>query len=244
MSLLTYNLSDKEIGAISFPFVPFEQGSFGMGIFTNQGDTVTIENNMFYSPLVPKEKSGFTMDIAASYSQYPPSMLFKSGSNDTIYRMKSNGIEPSFVVKLDNSDKQIARSLDITDFAGMRNLEDENDIAMTDIMETEKTLYLRFRYQHINHVASINKETGNVKIEKCHQPKDYMTMARANLLQGMSGTRSYKNFPVWGRVENKELIQVIIPYELSLYVNEPITIPTELKNIKEDENPVFAFYRL
>lgn len=81
MSLLTYNLSDKEIGAISFPFVPFEQGSFEMGIFTNQGDTVTIENNMFYSPLVPKEKSGFTMDIAASYSQYPPSMLFKSGSN-------------------------------------------------------------------------------------------------------------------------------------------------------------------
>ncbi len=244
MSLLTYNLSDKEIGAISFPFVPFEQGSFGIGIFTNQGDTVTIENNMFYSPLVPKEKSGFTMDIAASYSQYPPSILFKSGSNDTIYRMKSNGIEPSFVVKLDNSDKQIARSLDITDFAGMRNLEDENDIAMTDIMETEKTLYLRFRYQHINHVASINKETGNVKVEKCHQPKDYMTMARANLLQGMSGTRSYKNFPVWGRVENKELIQVITPYELSLYVNEPITIPTELKNIKEDENPVFVFYRL
>lgn len=244
MSLMTYNLSDKEIGAISFPFTPFNQGSFGMGIFTNQGDTVAIENKMFYSPLVPQEKSGFTMDIAASYSEYPSSMLFKCGSNDTIYRMKGNGIEPSFVIKLDNSEKQIARSLDITDFAGMRDLEDEKDIAITDMMETEKTLYLRFRYQHINHVASIDKRDGNVKVEKCNQPKDYMTMARANLLQGMSGTQSYKNFPVWGRVENKELIQVITPYELSLYANEPITIPTELKNINEDENPVFVFYKL
>ena len=244
MSLLTYNLSDKEIGAISFPFTPFDQGSFGMGIFTNHGDTIIVENKMFYSSLVPKEKSGFTMDIAASYSEYPSSMLFKCGSNDTIYRMKGNGIEPSFVVKLDNSEKQIARSLDITDFAGMRNLEDENDIVVTDMMETEKTLYLRFRYQHTNHVASINKRDGTVKVERCHQPKDFMTMARANLLQGMSGTQSYKNFPVWGRVENKELIQVITPYELSLYANEPITIPTELKNIKEDENPVFVFYKL
>ena len=60
----------------------------------------------------------------------------------------------------------------------------------------------------------------------------------------MSGTKSYENFPVWGRVENKELIQVITPYELSLYANEPITIPTELKNINEDENPVFVFYKL
>ena len=244
MSLFTYNLSEKELGAISFPFTPFDQGSFGMGIFTNEGDTVAMENKMFYSSLVPKEKSGFTMDIAASYSEYPSSMLFKCGSNDTIYRMKGNGIEPSFVVRLDNSDKQIVRSLDITDFAGMRNLEDENDIVVTDMMETEKTLYLRFRYKHINHVASINKKDGNMKVERCNQPKDYMTMARANLLQGMSGTKSYENFPVWGRVENKELIQVITPYELSLYANEPITIPTELKNINEDENPVFVFYKL
>ena len=65
MSIMTYNLSDNEMGAISFPFVPFKQGSFGMGVFTNQGDTVAIENEMFYSSLISEEKSGFTMDVQA-----------------------------------------------------------------------------------------------------------------------------------------------------------------------------------
>ena len=244
MSIMTYNLSDNVMGAISFPFVPFKQGSFGMGVFTNQGDTVAIENEMFYSSLISEEKSGFTMDVATCFSDYPASILFKCGSNDTIYRIKSNGIEASSVVKLDNSDKQIIRSLDITDFSVMSNWEDENDIAITDLMETEKNLYLRFRYQQLNHVASIHKESGNVVVEKCEQPADYMTLAKANLLQGMSGTKSYLNFPIWGRVENKELIQVITPYEMGLYGNTSITIPTELKHIKEDDNPVFIFYKL
>ena len=244
MSIMTYNLSDKEIGAISFPFTPFEQGSFGMGIFSNQGDTIAIENKMFHSSLVPKEKSGFTMDIAACYSDYPTSILFKCGSNDTIYRLKSNGIEASSVIKLDNSDKQIIRSLDITDFASMGNLEDENDIAITDMMETKNTLYLRFRYQHINHVASINKKDQSIKVEKCEQPQDYMKLASANLLQGMSGTKSFKNFPIWGRIENNELIQVITSYELNLYKNTSITIPSELSKINEEENPIFVFYKL
>ena len=244
MSIMTYNLSDNEMGAISFPFVPFKQGSFGMGVFTNQGDTVAIENEVFYSRLISEEKSGFTMDVATCFSDYPVSILFKCGSNDTIYRIKSNGIEASSVVKLDNSDKQIIRSLDITDFASMGNLEDENDIAISDLMETEKNLYLRFRYKHVNHVASISKESDNVVVEKCVQPADYMTLAKANLLQGMSGTKSYLNFPIWGRVENKELIQVITPYEMGLYGNTSITIPAELKHIKEDDNPVFIFYKL
>ena len=244
MSIMTYNLSDNEMGAISFPFVPFKQGSFGMGIFTSRGDTVAIENEVFYSSLVSEEKSGFTMDVATCFSGYPASILFKCGSNDTIYRIKSNGIERSWVVKLDNSDKQIVRSLDITDFLVMSNLEDGNDIAITDLMETEKNLYLRFRYQQLNHVASIHKESGNVVVEKCEQPADYMTLAKANLLQGMSGTKSYLNFPIWGRVENKELIQVITPYEMGLYGNTSITIPAELKHIKEDDNPVFIFYKL
>ena len=244
MSIMTYNLSDNEIGAISFPFVPFKQGSFGMGIFTSRGDTVAIENEVFYSSLVSEEKSGFTMDVATCFSDYPASILFKCGSNDTIYRIKSNGIECSWVVKLDNSDKQIVRSLDITDFSVMSNLEDGNDIAITDLMETEKNLYLRFRYQQLNHVASIHKESGNVVVEKCEQPADYMALAKANLLQGMSGTKSYLNFPIWGRVENKELIQVITPYEMGLYGNSSVTIPAELKHIKEDDNPVFIFYKL
>ena len=244
MSIMTYNLSDNEMGAISFPFVPFKQGSFGMGIFTSRGDTVAIENEVFYSSLVSEEKSGFTMDVATCFSDYPTSILFKCGSNDTIYRIKSNGIEASSVVKLDNSDKQIIRSLDITDFSVMSNLEDENDIAISDLMETEKNLYLRFRYKHVNHVASISKESDNVVVEKCVQPADYMTLAKANLLQGMSGTKSYLNFPIWGRVENKELIQVITPYEMGLYGNTSITIPAELKHIKEDDNPVFIFYKL
>lgn len=245
MSILSYELEDHKIGTVSFPFSPFGETSFGMGIFTWNGKPVMTDNKMFYSSKLPREKTGFTTDIAAVYSELNSSILFKCGGNDTVYRIKSDMIEPAFSVKLENSDRQIVRALDVTDMASMRTLEDKNDMVVTDIMETNKNYYLRFRFNHTNHVAAIGKKDGVVKVEKCIQPKEYMEMAGINMLQGMSGTLSYKQFPVWGKVSGNELVQVITPYELSLYKdNTSVSIPSRLQNIAEDGNPIFAFYLL
>ena len=245
MSILSYELADNKIGAISFPFSPFDKTSFGMGIFTWDGKPVKTDNKMFYSSKLPKEKIGFTTDMAAVYSDFNSSILFKCGSNDTVYRIKSDVIEPAFSVKLENSDRQTVRALDVTDIMSMRTLEDKNDMVVTDIMETNNSYYLRFRFNHTNHVAAINKKDGAVKVEKCLQPKEYMEMAGINILQGMSGTQSYKGFPIWGKVFGNTLVQVITPYELSVYKDQvSISIPPELQNVDEDGNPIFVFYLL
>ena len=76
-------------------------------------------------------------------------------------------------------------------------------------------------------------------------PGSIYELADANLQHGMQGTRSYRNFPVWGRVIKDELVQVVTPYELNLYKSlRSITIPQELNLKGEEGNPVFVFYSL
>ena len=90
-----------------------------------------------------------------------------------------------------------------------------------------------------------DKKTGKTLVEKCEMPGSIYELADANLQHGMQGTRSYRNFPVWGRVIKDELVQVVTPYELNLYKSlHSITIPQELDLKGEEGNPVFVFYSL
>lgn len=94
-------------------------------------------------------------------------------------------------------------------------------------------------------MVSVDKKTGKTLAEKCEQPEDIFKLSDANLLFGMLGTRSYRSFPVWGRMEKDRLVQVITPYELNLYESKStLTVPDELKEINADSNPVFIVYKL
>ena len=67
----------------------------------------------------------------------------------------------------------------------------------------------------------------------------------ANLLYGMLGTKSYQDFPVWGRTQGDCLVQLLTAYELHLYKEKcNITVPPELKEVNDDSNPVFIVYKL
>ena len=45
--------------------------------------------------------------------------------------------------------------------------------------------------------------------------------------------------------DNTGLVQVVIPYELSLYEKgSTLTVPDELKKINVDSNPIFIVYKL
>ena len=237
-------LTADRLGAVAFPYMTFKDGSFGLGIFTLQGDTIAMKNNFHASEVAP-EKAGFTIRSAASYTPTNSSILFKMGANDTIFRITDKTIEPACVLQLNNSDKEVRMSIDATDFGSMQDFGSSSDLIISEIMETPSCYYFRLRYDEGHFVMALHKETGKAMVEKCIQPADLTTLSDANLLCGMLGTRSYQNFPIWGRMENNCLAQVITPYELSLYKETgKITIPDALQGVGEDDNPIVILYHL
>lgn len=239
-------IGENRFAAVGFPYMTFKQGNFGIGIFTENSDTIVMKND-FSSPLVPAEKSGFTMGLTPpAYSEKFNSVLFKTGSNDTIFRISDDKIEPALVVALKNSDQEIIRSLDAADFASLRSgkYEADGDIYISDMFETANQYYLRFRYNKVHYVASVNKNTGSTLVEKCVQPTNLERLGDANILFGMMGTKSYKNFPIWGSMEGNNLVQIVTFYELDIYRDVPsVTIPEEL-DMDEESNPVIVIYKM
>ena len=235
----------NRLASVAFPYVPFQEGSYGLGVFTMDGDTVVTKND-FSSPLVPAEKAGFTVSLAAGYSGSRQSVLFKAGCNDTVFRLSAEGIKPACVLRLHSSDKEIIRSLDATDFSSLHQKPGtDGEIFVSDLFETPRSYYFRCRYKEGHFVASVNKDTGEVLAEECVQPEDIRILSDANLLFGMLGTRSYRQFPVWGRTEGKELVQLVTSYELGLYRGQSgVSVPQELEGVNEDSNPVFIIYKL
>ncbi|WP_102406534.1 hypothetical protein [Parabacteroides bouchesdurhonensis] len=153
---------------------------------------------------------------------------------------------PALVLNLRNSDKEVARSLDITDFSSLKGkLGDDKDIFISDIFETSSQYYFRFRFNLSHYVASVNKKTGKTLVEKCEQPGTLKELADANLMHGMLGTKCHDNFPIWGRTFGNNLVQIVTPYELSLYKDKSsISIPNDLITKEEEGNPFFIFYKL
>lgn len=113
------HIGKDRFAAISFPFQPFNGGGFGLGLFSRKGDTIAIKND-FYSFLLPHEKSGFTTSIASAYSDAQNSVLFKTGSNDTVFCISADRISAACVLDLKNSDAEVIRSLDVTDMSNLR----------------------------------------------------------------------------------------------------------------------------
>ena len=237
-------LTADRLGAVAFPYMTFKDGSFGLGIFTLQGDTIAMKNNFHASEVAP-EKAGFTIRSAASYTPADNSILFMMGANDTIFRITDKIIEPACVLQLNNSDKEMRISIDATDFGSMQDFGSSSDLIISEIMETPSCYYFRLRYDDGHFVVSLNKQSGKTLVERCVQPADLATLSDANLLCGMLGTRSYRNFPIWGRMEGDCLAQVVTPYELSLYKETgKITVPDALQEVGEDDNPIVILYHL
>lgn len=243
--LYARHLGEDRLAGVSFPFQPFHDGAFGLGIFTVKGDTIAIKND-FYTPSLPREKCGFTIGIAANYSDMSRSVLFKTGSNDTVFSISADTIEAVCVLDLRNSEAEAIRSLDISDFSNIQDSKKApEDIFVQDMFDTPNRYYFRLWYNEGSYVASVDKETGKTLVEKCEMPGSLKDLADANLQHGMEGTRSYRDFPIWGRVFGKELVQVVTPYELSLYKSLPaISFPKALDIDEEEGNPIFIFYSL
>ena len=140
-------------------------------------------------------------------------MLFKTGSNDTVFCISADRISAACVLDLKNSDAEVIRSLDVTDMSNLRiEKKDPKDIFVQDMIEFPGHYYFRLLYNQGYYIASVDKKTGKTLVEKCVMPGSIYELADANLQHGMQGTRSYRNFPVWGRVIKDELVQVCLLY--------------------------------
>lgn len=235
-------LDHNYIAAICTPFIPFKDG-FGIGVFDENGDSIACKNN-FYSDLVPRDISGFTFGMAASPSDNFKSVLFKMAANDTIFRLSAAGIYPELICNLNNSKEETIRGLNIRK---VTKFPSSYDIFVSDMFETNKYYYLRLMKDEKYYVASIDKKSGKTIVEQCLNPTDDIyTLADINIQLGLTGSKSWRGFPIWGRMlrENNTLVQVITSYELEVYQNSgEIRIPDELISKIKGDNPIFVFYK-
>lgn len=241
--IYAHHLGNKRIGAISMPFMPFQEGSFGIGVFEENGEMVMNKND-FYSSLVPRETSGFTFGFAGSPSDgSQQSVLFKMASNDTVFSLLADAIKPAFVANLGNSDAEIIRGLNLKE---IKRSSDQNDIFISDMFETPRRFYLRMRLNNKYYVASVNKSDGKTIVESCYTPDiPLQNLGDMNMQLGMVGSKGYKDFPIWGRVQGDKLIQVLTPTEIDSFREDPnIKILEDIDKIEADENPIFVVYKI
>lgn len=238
-----HHLGKGRIGAIAMPFMPFQSGSFGIGVFRENGELIMNKND-FHSPLVPQENSGFTFGVTGSPSDgEQQSVLFKMASNDTIFRLLADTIQPALVVDLGNSDEEVIRGLNTKDIV---KTPAAGDIFVLDMFETPRRFYLRMKQDEKCYVASVDKQNGERVVEQCNLPeKSGQDLADINMQLGMVGSKGYNQFPVWGRVLGNNLVQVVTPYEVETFKEQTkMTIPQELEKISANENPIFIIYKI
>lgn len=240
--LYAHHLGKGRIGAIAMPLIPFQNGSFGIGVFRENGEMIMNKND-FHSPLVPRETSGFTFGVTGSPSDgEQQSVLFKMASNDTIFRLSADTIQPALVAHLGNSDEEIIRGLNTQ---AIKRFPADGDIFILDMFETSRCFYLRMMQDEKLYVASVDKNTGKTYVEECTQSGDIKKMADANLQLGMVGSKGYNQFPIWGRIVGNNLVQVVTPYEIEAFKEQvKITIPQGLEKINANENPIFIMYKM
>jgi hypothetical protein len=241
--IYAHHLGNGHIAAISMPLISFQDGSFGIGIFQENGDVIMSKND-FSSRLVPQKDSGFTFGLMSSPSDgNTQSVLFKMASNDTIFRLSSEAIQPALIVDLENSNEEVIRGLNIRD---IKRFPASGDIFIIDIFESPRRYYLRMMMSSKYYVASIEKQNGKTMVEQCDIPDaEPYNLADVNMQLGMVGSKGYKQFPIWGRILGNSLVQVVTPYEIEMFKEQTkIIIPKELQANNIDENPIFIIYNM
>jgi hypothetical protein len=239
-----YKIGDNRWAAITHVTTPFSiPGCFGIGVFTKQGDTIAIKKDDFYRDCVPKEYSGF-VNIAIAWTGN--SVLFKTESCDTVFRLSPDAIKPAYVLKLDNSKEDVIQGLHARD--GNRNVPQgvakASDILIQDLLETPRTLYYRFIVNSKFYVGSFDRMTKASKVEYAASSEEADSIMRTSEVYfgsiGMHG-QGLKG-PFWGKRFGKELAQIYMAPEW-LYCKKEGWV-TGLDSLKEDDNPVVMIAKL
>lgn len=233
-----YKIADDRYAAVSYLNVPFHiPGIFGIGIFSENEDTIAVKRDFLSLENVSAEVSGFT-NVSVAWNQN--SVLFKTISNDTVYRLTENDIVPAYVLGLKNSSQEIVRGLEVRNSDGAA----PNDIWGWDMFETQSFFYYRFILNDIFYVVAINRLTGESCVEKCAMPTDDIyQLIQLNSLLGLVGVKlSNMEIPFWGRRFGEELVQVITAPEWVFFKDKGYI--KGMDKLTEDDNPVVVVAKL
>lgn len=233
-----YKIAPDRYAAVSYLNVPFHiPGIFGIGVFSGKEDTIAIKNDFFSLENVSAEVSGFT-NVAVAWNQN--NVLFKTISNDTVFRLTENSIAPAYVLKLRNSSREIVRGLEVRNSDGA----EPDDIWGWDMFETLSFFYYRFILNNEFYVVAVNRLTGESCIEKCAMPTDDIyQLIQLNSLLGLVGVKlSNMEIPFWGRRFGEELVRVVTAPEWLLFKEKGYV--KGLDNLTEDDNPIVVIAKL
>ena len=233
-----YKIAPDRYAAVSYLGVPFHiPGIFGIGVFSEQEDTVAMKKNFLSPENVPEEVSGFT-NVTVAWNQN--SVLFKTASNDTVFRLTKDEIAPAYILNLRNSAQEIVRGLKVRNSDGAA----PDDIWVWDMLETPSYFYYRFMLDNNFYIGALNRLTGTASWEHCSTPTDDIyQLVQLNRLLALTGMKSSKtNAPFWGSCFKDELVQIITAPEWVFFKEKGLV--QGLDNITEDDNPIVVIAKV
>lgn len=233
-----YKIATDRYAAVSYLNVPFHiPGIFGVGVFSENEDTIVMKKNFLSLDNVPAEESGFT-NVSVAWNQN--NLLFKTVSNDTVFRLIKDTIIPAYILKSQNSTREIIRGLKVRNSDGAA----PDDVWDWDMFETPSFFYYRFVLNNEFYIITMNRLTGEPSIQKCSVPtNDIYQLVQLNRLLGLVGVKlSNMKIPFWGSRFGKELVQIITAPEWLFFKDKGYV--KGMDNLTEDDNPIVVVAKL
>lgn len=236
---LQYPVGENRIAQLGAEYIPFNTPELiDMGIFTQDGEVVKVKDN-FARPDIVSTDNSCIKDVRSALSDR--SVLYFITSNDTVFRLSSDDIQPAFVLDRQNSLESLKGAL-LPKGESML----PNDFWVYDFFETTKSFYVRAIYNEKMHLFALDKETNTTTAEISRiNPFDIFGFDR--WMQGIGIQIGEGVIPLWvtKTYPEKNILVQYMPAAEILYLREKgviDTIPAEIGELDEDSNPVVIIY--
>ena len=238
---LQYPLGNNLIAVVGRERWPFSDPELiGMGVFNINGDTIAIKNDFARPDILPADASCIK-DVRSALSY--KSVLYHIASNDTVFRLSHDGIQPAFVFDRQNSREFLEGALNpkINDLF-------PNNFTVWDFFETSKSFYVRAMIDHKMYIFALDKATNQTTSEISNiDPREIFGYDR--WMQGIGIRIGDGKIPFWPTksfLEKNILVQYLPAPEI-FYLKEKGVInqlPKEIDFIDEFSNPVVIIYHI
>lgn len=244
MSFYAYPLEDGRVAETSSDGMPFASpGHFGIGIFGDRGkgDTIRLKNDFSDEKIFSPKESGFKLTRCILSD---PGVLFSTMTNDTIFRMTPDTIQPAFCWQRDLDEESLKNSYRLLNF-----IPTNTDLFLYDIIEFPKSFCFRYVYNEKSHIMLYDKESKRIlsagtpyKMDDISAIDFWMTMwgITNDIDQGLPIA------PLHWYKDRKISVQCT-PASTIEYLKERGELkaaPNVIKNMKGEENPLVILYHL
>lgn len=185
-----YYLDEKlwcETGKLYYPIN--QKGMMGIGVFNMNGDTVDVRNNFINENILSADVTGITHNYMIHCCD--SSFLSYISLSDTIYRMKSNGIHPAYIINTGLQKEFEKERLHFRSHSLMKNT-----FMVHDFFEVNNVLYVRAIYNEKFHLFKYNKDSKQTT--KTISNLDPFEIMDLNINMSLIGLKCKDtNIPLW-----------------------------------------------